>query len=1456
MEAENVDGTGPGNALAWETPPRMRTHPPRFSMRSVAVALALLGSIGAVLLVSAPTVSATTYVRGVYTTDVTWGVADTLYIATGAVTIRAPWTLTIMPGTTVRFDPGVHLFVDGQLKADGTPAKPITFAANTSSLTPWGGIQFNASSSGSVSWSTFDRVDRAISATDSSPDIISNKIIQAGAGFVFLRSSSYVSSNTILRATNVGVYANASSVQISNNAINNTAIGIQVEQPGFPTVSGNRITNVSSGFAMGILVTGGATASIDGNTVQGVRGSPGLAGIGPGAPGRDGTIGVGIYVSGAPSASLTSNAFESVSGGRGGDGQANTGGTGGRGGNGGSAAGIVVVGTTNPMIQWNTVTTMTGGNGGSGGGSATTTTGGRGGDAGTAVAIEVANSIGTSQLFTNTADGVSGGGGGLGGTGGTTNGNGGTGGDADAVFLIGARNVDASGNVLQNIRGGIGGNGAVAGGGSGNGGTGGAANGVAVFYVAGPATVHANTLTTLTAGDGGRGLRGGYGGNATGVIFFGNNDGAFNNTQASFNQVDIVTGGAGGVGTRFGGNGGAAAGIAAVYTSPSFSSNWVTAMQGGRGGDSLIGTNGGRGGDAFGVISGLVLNGLSAGDTISGVTKGGSGSGPPIQTSYADGYYLIGNKTSRIHFTADNATLSSIGSYEFYVDNYTEAIAVNSPFTKLAVMAAGNLTVRNFLEVDALWPNGFTPVAGAHIKVSDGSTTIWDRTAPAGVQPWILVTDRIYVNSPIPTDNVTQVSVTYPPYSFASDPRSVNMGTSHTESFVMVDKDAPTSAAGALPTYENVLTFWVWYTASDGNGTGVGNITLWYRTGGSAVWVQFAVQPAGNFGQFTFTASSDGVYEFATTADDVAGNKEVRPAANDTWTTVDTIRPGSHVNALSQYQNRSTFAVSWGPDAGVTDVVSYTIQYNAGAAWTNWLVDTPLTAGTFSASGQGIYAFRAIAKDAAGNVEVPPAANDTWTMVDTIAPASHTLPLPTYEASLGFTVYWGPQFDSPDIASYRIQSRDDGGAWTNWPVPVGTTSAVFPGQDGHTYEFRSMATDRAGNAEAPPSGNDSWTIVDVTPPDSRVTNLPAYENTLQFAIAWGPVVGTTDIAAYSVQWKDGANPWTDLVGYTNTTATSAAFLGQGAHVYAFRTIARDRAGNGEPIPAGNDTWTIVDVLPPSVTDSRPVGANTNLTPWIVITFSEPMNRASVEQGFSITPGIDGSFVWSSDFRTVSFVPTRELQSGTTYAVVIDSSARDLAGNTMAGSKTFQFSTAPGLLAEFWWVLVLVGAAAAAAMFMILRRRQAGASKPASPATTASKPSDAIVEDVFLLNHKDGLLIKHETRRLRPDVDTDILSGMLTAVQAFVKDALRGDDYADLNEMTVGHMHILIGRGKWLVLAARIEGDGTQSWTSQIERCIKDMEDHHWDQIEDWDGDMGLARVLTPYIKKLIQGGYT
>src|SRR5439155_1694456 len=275
-------------------------------------------------------------------------------------------------------------------------------------------------------------------------------------------------------------------------------------------------------------------------------------------------------------------------------------------------------------------------------------------------------------------------------------------------------------------------------------------------------------------------------------------------------------------------------------------------------------------------------------------------------------------------------------------------------------------------------------------------------------------------------------------------------------------------------------------------------------------------------------------YQFYTQATDVAGNVQSAPSGgsgNNTWTIVDTVRPGSHVNALAAYENVLSFVVSWAPDSGVTDIVAYRIQYNAGAGWIDWLPDTHATSGTFTATSQGSYAFRSLARDYAGNIEVPPAGNDTWTIVDAVRPSSETLPLPVYETVSPFVVTWEPREGTFDIATYRIQVRDGSGAWT------------------------------------------------------------------------------------------------DVSGYSSTTAKSATFVGVDGHAYGFRSLAQDRAGNTEVPPAANDTSTVVDVTKPFVTDVAPLGANTNLTPWVVVTFSEPMDRSSVEQAFSITPAMNGAYQW-------------------------------------------------------------------------------------------------------------------------------------------------------------------------------------------------------------------------------------
>src|SRR3990170_1364713 len=109
-------------------------------------------------------------VPGVILSDTTWGLADTTYVVTQNVTVAPGITLTILPGTTVRFNPQRALFVDGTLIADGAPGNEILFTLNNTMLNiPAQGVQFNAPASGSVRWSILTRLQNPLVAIGSSP---------------------------------------------------------------------------------------------------------------------------------------------------------------------------------------------------------------------------------------------------------------------------------------------------------------------------------------------------------------------------------------------------------------------------------------------------------------------------------------------------------------------------------------------------------------------------------------------------------------------------------------------------------------------------------------------------------------------------------------------------------------------------------------------------------------------------------------------------------------------------------------------------------------------------------------------------------------------------------------------------------------------------------------------------------------------------------------------------------------------------------------------------------------------------------------------------------------------------------------------------------------------------------------------------------------------------------------
>ena len=144
-------------------------------------------------------------------------------------------------------------------------------------------------------------------------------------------------------------------------------------------------------------------------------------------------------------------------------------------------------------------------------------------------------------------------------------------------------------------------------------------------------------------------------------------------------------------------------------------------------------------------------------------------------------------------------------------------------------------------------------------------------------------------------------------------------------------------------------------------------------------------------------------------------------------------------------------------------------------------------------------------------------------------------------------------------------------------------------------------------------------------------------------------------------------------------------------------------------------------------------------------------------------------------------------------------------------------------------------------------------KAAQARDAAEAEKSTAIEDIFLL-HRSGLLLKHYTRRLRPNVDSDVLSGMLVAVQDFIKDSFRGEK-GGLNEIRFGEIRIVIIEGKWTILAAVVRGARPFDIQPELGVALTDLEAKYEDPLIDWDGTMDQIADVDRIMQDLIDGKY-
>jgi len=128
-------------------------------------------------------------------------------------------------------------------------------------------------------------------------------------------------------------------------------------------------------------------------------------------------------------------------------------------------------------------------------------------------------------------------------------------------------------------------------------------------------------------------------------------------------------------------------------------------------------------------------------------------------------------------------------------------------------------------------------------------------------------------------------------------------------------------------------------------------------------------------------------------------------------------------------------------------------------------------------------------------------------------------------------------------------------------------------------------------------------------------------------------------------------------------------------------------------------------------------------------------------------------------------------------------------------------------------------------------------------------SSTMVDEVFVMT-PSGMLLKHYTRRLRPDQDEDILAGMLTAVQNFVRESF---DTAGgkLSEIRFEHYDILISYTDNLVLAAVLSAKNPEKLREKLKDAASEIEESCGTKLKDWKGDMSELDGIDSIMKRLI-----
>jgi OOP family OmpA-OmpF porin len=127
-----------------------------------------------------------------------------------------------------------------------------------------------------------------------------------------------------------------------------------------------------------------------------------------------------------------------------------------------------------------------------------------------------------------------------------------------------------------------------------------------------------------------------------------------------------------------------------------------------------------------------------------------------------------------------------------------------------------------------------------------------------------------------------------------------------------------------------------------------------------------------------------------------------------------------------------------------------------------------------------------------------------------------------------------------------------------------------------------------------------------------------------------------------------------------------------------------------------------------------------------------------------------------------------------------------------------------------------------------------------------------VEEVFLIHKQTGLLLQHAALDPEATEDSDLVSGMLTAIQDFVHDAFRAGKEGALESLQVGDLNVWIEQGAHAALAAVIRGSAPRDYRRVLEDARDAIHVLEAEALEEFRGDPAPFIAARPHLENCLK----